>query len=166
MRVRSLEQLAAGGVALAEQGRDVRVGHVEDVVQEQDRAFGGREALQDHQECHRDLVEHLHPPDAGLVQIDRLRQAIAAALLVPGARRAELVEAEARHGREQERFVRLDVFLPLPADPRFLNDVLGAGHIAQHAIGEGEQRRAMLLEGLGSAGHASPSPETTHAPRA
>src|SRR5258708_2148442 len=89
-----------------EQRGNLRVTHVEDVVQQQDRALGGRAALEEDQECHRDLVEHLDAPDASVVQVHWLRQAIAPALLASRARRAELVQAKARDRREEERLGR------------------------------------------------------------
>src|ERR1700737_1008673 len=94
---------ATGPVRLSQQGRDLAVAHVEDVVEEKDGALGGREPLEQHQERHRDLVDHLDTPDAGLVQIDGLWQAIAPALLASRARRAELIEAQARDRRQQDR---------------------------------------------------------------
>jgi len=63
---RPAQDLATGRVALSQQGRDLAVAHVEDVVEEKDGALGGREPLEQHQERHRDLVDHLDPPDAGV----------------------------------------------------------------------------------------------------
>ena len=108
--------------------------------------------MKQHQERHRDLVDQLDTPDAALVEIDGLRQAIASALLVSGTRRSDLVEAEARHRRQQEGLRLLHVHLPsLPAHPRLLDHVLGERHVAEHSIGEREERGPVPFEDLASA---------------
>src|SRR5258708_4546376 len=142
MLPRTLEKLAASGVALAEQRGNLRVTHIEDVVQEEDRALGGGEALEEDQECHRDLVEHLEAPDAGVLQVHWLRQAIAPALLASRTRRAELVQANARDRREEARLGRINLPLPLPTHPSFLHYVLVPCHLSHPAVGQGEPRRA------------------------
>jgi len=44
----------------------------------------------------------------------------------------------------------------LPREGRFLHYVLGASHLAQHPVGQGEHRGAMRFERRGAVGHASP----------
>jgi hypothetical protein len=130
------------------------VAHVEDVVKEKDGALGGREPLEQHQERHRDLVDHLDAADPAFVQIDGLRQAIAPALLASRARRAELIEAQARDRRQQERLRRFGVTpAVLPAHPSLLHRVLRPRQIAEHPIGQRQQRWTVCFEGLGLVDH-------------
>src|SRR5262245_13764355 len=114
--------------------------HVEHIVKEKTDALQESKSLKDDDEGHRDLVDHLDATHADLVQIDRLGKSVATALLAARARRPELIEAEVRHGRQQEdlRIVDDDV-TTLPAYPRFLNDVFGADHVTHHSISEHEQ---------------------------
>ena len=151
---RALEDLPTCAVALAEEGGDLEVVHVEDVVQEEDGALGGGEPLQEHEERHRDLVERLEACETAVVEIDRLGEAVAAVLFATCARRAEVIETEARHGGEQESLGRVDLDVgAVPAEPCILDDVFGAGEIAEHAIGEREERGAVGLEDVGVGGH-------------
>ena len=71
---RALQQLAGCGFALADERRDLIVGEIEDVVEQQHGALGGCQALQDDEERHRDLLERLEAAHPSFVEIDRLGQ--------------------------------------------------------------------------------------------
>jgi hypothetical protein len=123
------------------------VAEVEHVVEQEDRALGRTEPLEHHEDGHGELFQLVQAGQSVLVQVDGLRQPIAAALLPARPGRGELVQAQARHHRHQERLRRLDVSVtPMPAQPGFLDDVLGASDVAEHAIGEPHQRRPVGLE--------------------
>ena len=148
VRARPLEELPTGRVGPTDQRRDLGVVHVERLVQQEDGSLRRCQLLQQHEEGHRDLVEVLEPADARTVEVDGLGQPIAPALLAPRPRRAQLVEAEPADRGEKKGLRRRDITLPpLPADPGFLHDVLGARQIPEHAIGEREQLPTMRFEG-------------------
>src|SRR5262249_1676071 len=88
---RALEELAAGGFTPADERRNLVVGEIEDVVQQQHGAFGRCQALQHDEERHRYLIERPQTTPASFVEIYGLRQTIASALLATVLRRVELV---------------------------------------------------------------------------
>jgi hypothetical protein len=147
VRASPTEHLAARPDGLSEHSRDLGVAHVEDLVQQEDGALRRCQPLQKQEKRHRDLVHELHRSPSSPVEVDRLRQAITAALFTPGPRRAELVQAKPRHRRQKKCLggAHLGGVL-VPAHPRLLHGVFCASDIAQHAIGEPQQRRTMRLE--------------------
>jgi hypothetical protein len=59
-----------------------------------------------------------------------------------------MVDAQAGKDRDQEGSWRVDFMegsLP-PAEKGLLHHVLGVGHASQHAVGDREEKSAMLLE--------------------
>ena len=71
----------------------------------------------------------------------------------PDTGRPQLVNAKAGTGRQQPR-PRLGDGLPfdaMPADIGLLDDILGRSNLAEHAVGETQQDRAVRLE-LGTGG--------------
>ena len=143
----ALEELSAGGLALADQRRDLVVVEIEDLAKQQDGPLGGRQPLEHDQERHRDLIEHLHAADASFVEVDGLRQTVAAALLATRSRRIELVETQPRHQGHEIRARRLDLDVPAaPAQPRLLHDVFGAPEIAKHAVRVSDEQGPMRFE--------------------
>ena len=143
----ALQQLAAGGRAACDETRDLHVRKIEHIVQEQGGALGGREPLQDHEDGHGELLDGFQARHSRFRERDRLGQAVAAALFAPRPRRVELVQAEPRHHRHQERPRRVDLDLAsVPAQPGLLHHVLGTPHVSQHAIREREHRGPVELE--------------------
>ena len=128
------------GIGLSQELGNLGVAEVEHVVEQEHPAFGRRETLQHDEKCHRNLIEHLDTSDSSIVECDRLGQSIRSALLAARPGRVELIEAQARDHLDDMRpgRVNLDRAL-LPADPRFLHGVLGATHLAQHAVSERQE---------------------------
>ena len=91
----ALEQFSASGRAPRDELGDFLVAKIENVVEQENGSLGRREPLQDYkhgqESCSRFQARH-----SALVEVDRLRQAIAAALLASSPRRVELVQAEGR----------------------------------------------------------------------
>jgi hypothetical protein len=144
---RALQELAAGGFAFADERRDLVVGEIEDVVQQQHRALGGRETLQHDEERHRHLIERLQTTQTPFVEIDGLGQTIASTLLATALRRVELVEAEPCHDGHQVGPRRIHLLTPaLPPQPRFLHHVLCPPDVAEQTIGERNEERAVRFE--------------------
>src|SRR5262249_46240050 len=78
---RPLQELSTGRLALADQRSNFVVVEIEHIAKQQDCALGGRQTLEHDHESHRDLVEHLYPSDAPILEIDRFGQAIATVFL-------------------------------------------------------------------------------------
>jgi hypothetical protein len=142
------KDLAAVLGALADDAGELVVGVVEDLAQEEGRAFDGRELLEQVQELERERVGRLGVPGR-LVLDERLGQPLARVHLAPHTGRAELVDREpGRHGREVGlRRLGLDVGRVV-AQERLLHDVLGLRDRTEHAVGDREQVRAQLLLAL------------------
>ncbi len=70
-------------------------------------------------------------------------------LLAAGARRLEVVDAEARDDGRQVRLRRVDLrplgFRPVDAEEGLLDDVLGLADAADHPVGDREQQRPQLF---------------------
>src|SRR5712691_3190979 len=144
---RALEELPARGRAARDERRDLLVAEVEHVVEQKRGALGGSEPLQHHENGHGELLPLLQTGHASFIEVDRLGQTIAAALLAPRPRRGELVQTQACHDRHQERLRRVDLDITLvPAQPRLLDHVLRAPHVSQHAVGERQHRGPVGLE--------------------
>src|SRR5579872_1003603 len=159
---RAAHELPAGGLGLVEQRRDLGVVVLEDLPQEEHGALRRSQFLEHDEERHRDAVDRLDRREPLLPQIDRLGEAIAPTLLEAGAAGVELIEAQACHHGDEERLGHLDRFgVRLPAQPRFLDDVLCASHVPEHPIGQRQQRGPMRLErrdGIGRIGWAHEDP--------
>jgi hypothetical protein len=144
---RTPQELAAGGFTLADERRDLVVGKIEDVVEQQHRPLGGCQALQHDEECHRYLIERLQAAYSSFVEVDGLGQTIASALLVTSLRRVELVQAEPGHDRHQVGPRGVRILTPtLPAQPRFLHHVLGSAEVAEHAVRQSNEEGAVRFE--------------------
>jgi hypothetical protein len=92
------------------------------------------------------------------IRDERLGQPRADVALAANARRTEVVDREPRRGRSEVRLRRLDLRTvldgALEADERLLDDVLGLGDAAEHAVRDREEQRPQLLEDLcGVHGH-------------
>jgi hypothetical protein len=131
---------------------------VEHLGQEERRALGRRQPLEQAQERQRQVVDV-----GGGRGRDRLGQPRPDVGLAAGPRRAQLIEGEPRHHRHQEaaRVAHRRAIGGQPAHPRLLEDVVGVGGAAQHAVGDAEQPRPVGLEarerivvGHGAAGSA------------
>jgi hypothetical protein len=85
-----VEKLANGGLVLADHPGDVRIIEVEDLAQQEHRAFGRRQPLEQHQEGDRDA---LRVALALLGGEERLGQPGPDVLLAPHARRLQVIEA-------------------------------------------------------------------------
>src|SRR5260221_12734379 len=66
---------------------------------------------------------------------------------MPCASGMEMVDAQAAHDSDQKRLSTSDLLIGLlPANERVLENVLGVGHAAHHAVGDGEEKAAILAE--------------------
>ncbi len=140
-------QLAAVVLALADDLRDLVVAVAEDVVEQEDGPLDRRQLLEQDEERERErvrllgVVRRIEPRT--IVGQKRLGQPLAHVHLAAGPRRAQVIDAEPRHDRRQERLRRLDLGAlgerTLLAQKSLLDDVLRLADAAQHAIGEREQ---------------------------
>jgi hypothetical protein len=144
VRARPRRQLAAGALAVIERRGHGRVVHVEDVVEQERRALERRKAFQREQERDRQV---LGQGLAGLGD-DGLRQPRADVLLAALPRGFHPIEAEPRdHARQVRARLHdrraIDV---APAQERVLDDVLGLGDGAEHAIGQPGEEASVAFE--------------------
>jgi len=93
---------------------------------------------------------------AHVVGQDRFRQPGPDIGLAPRLQFAQGVERQTRrHGRQpRARIANLGRVRAAPTQPRFLHDIFRGRHLAQHAIGDACQMRAMRFEGC-DVGHAA-----------
>ena len=140
-------QLAAGRRRPAQRAGHLLEGVAEDVVEQVGGAFERRQLLEQHQEGQRQRVRLLGC--RLLLDHHRLGQPRAGVRDAGGPGRVELVEAEAGHDGDEIGAHRFDgtVTAAQPTDGGVLDDVLGVGGTAQHAVGDAEQQRAPFLEG-------------------
>ena len=152
-------ELAGVLLARADDLRDPVVGLVEHLAQQERGALLGRQALEQDEEGERQRVGHLGLAGGIVVgaRHERLRQPLADVGLAPDPRRAEVVEREPRDHRRQVGARRLDPLAalarPVQAQEPLLHHVLRLAHAAEHPVGDGERRRAELVELL--LGHRS-----------
>jgi len=133
---------------LVNQRGDLLVIELENIAQQKHRALGGSEALEHHQERHRNLIEQLHAADTSFLEIDRLGEPIAAAFFVARFRRIELVEAQARDELDQISARRGYVYTAAaPAQPSFLHHIFSAPEIAEHAVSMRHEQGPMRFKG-------------------
>ena len=123
-------ELAHVGLALADDRRDVPVGIVKGVVQQEGCALLGAQALEQQQHRHRDRVGGLRLTRRIVAGVgdDRLGQPVADVELAPGASRAQFVDRQpGTHGRHKcarrgDRLVAVERLVD--AKQRLLGDVL------------------------------------------
>jgi hypothetical protein len=139
--------------------RDLVVVVVEHLAQQEHRALDRTERLEHHQERHRDRLGERQPVArrGRALRHQRLREPRTDVGLALHARRAQVVDRQARHDRRQPGPRRVDLLVGsvLPAQEGVLHDVLRIAHAAEHAIGDPEEQAAMLLEGLGAVHHST-----------
>ena len=143
---------------------DLLVVRAEHVPQQKRGALLGRQALQQYQQrdgqvgCElRSTVRRWrcgrHHGRERRIRRDRFGQPRPRVCRSRRAQSAKPVDREATDHRDEPRFHGLNGLLMglLPAKIRLLNDVLGLIHVAQHAISEPEETRAMLERDVGRA---------------
>ena len=152
-------ELAHVVLALADDRGDLGVAVVEDVVEQEDRALLGREALEQDQHRQRERVGGLGVAGRVVLAVgdDRLRQPFADVALAAGAGGAQLVDRQAGGDGGDEGARRLDplagVERLMHAQQRLLHHVLGFGDAAEHAVGDRERDRAQLVQQSLAIGH-------------
>ena len=159
---RPRRELAGVGLAGADDRRDLVVGVVEHLAQQERGPLLGREALEHDEEGQRQRVGELGLRGGLILACDqRLGQPLADVRLAPGAGRAQLIDAEAGDDGGDPGRRRVD---PLAAGERavqaqqgLLHHVLVLARAAQHAVRHREGARAQLLVEV-AAGHAARSP--------
>ena len=159
---RPRRELADGG-GVPVQGRgDLVEAEAEHVVQQEGRAFEGREPLQRQHQRHGEILAHLV---RALRFQNRLGQPGSDIGLALDPRRFEDVEAQARDGLGQEgaRFANGGAVRLVPADIGLLHHILGFRDGAEHAVGEADQPRPEGLEPVRGVAvrqrHGSPRPD-------
>lgn len=143
-------QLTAGGDRPAEGFGDGLEGRAEHVVQDEGDPFGRGKPLQHNQKRQPDLVVER---DA-VGRVDGRRQlGHVAGQLAPGMRGLQLVQAQpAGHDGEPAPVV-VHVHGGRPADKSLLHDVLGRADVAEHAVRQVHQVRAVGPPHLTEASH-------------
>src|SRR5690606_15587609 len=128
----------------------------EGLPQDEDRAFERRQGLHDDEHGERDGVGE-HGPFGGVgdgvAELGDVRfgQPRADVGLAARLDLAQPVDGEAGGDAHQEG-ARYTYYAPdavRPAQSRDLDDVLGVGHAAQHAVGDAWEDVAVLFEGVG-----------------
>jgi hypothetical protein len=145
---RSGQDLAAVRAALLDDRRHLVVRVAEQLVQHVDGALDRAEPLEQHQERERERLVGLGAlgrPGHRLGH-ERLGQPRPDVGLAPHARRAQVVDRQARHDRRQERLRRLDlVTAPQQPQVRLLDEILCLADATDHPVGEREQQRAQVV---------------------
>ena len=157
MGARAVHQLTAGGLAAAQRLGHFGVVGIEDLAQQKGCALLGRQLLQHEQQRRGDimgLLQQLLGRGSGLGPgLDqRLGQPETRIVLALHAQAPQPVYGQPR-GRGHQPGLGLGnrgALAVLPAQPDILHQILGLGALAQHAIGQPEQARAMALEILQS----------------
>ena len=145
------EDLPAVGLALVDDLGDVLVGVVEHLAKQEHGSLDRGEALEQHEEGHREGVGQLSHLLGAFVQVghDRLGQPGADIGLPANPGRAHVVDSQPGGGRRQIGLGRFDHHPALPGalqpEERFLDQILGLGHAPGHPVGDREHERA---EGL------------------
>ena len=150
--------LAAVLLGLADDPRDLVEAVVEHLAQQEDRAFDRREALQEHQEPHRERVGGLGVEGDVVLLLgqDRLGEPRADVALAPHARGPQVVDAQPRGDGRQVGLGRVHLGaaarLLVEAQERLLDDVLGLGRAPEHPVRDREHQRLELLVDVVHAG--------------
>ncbi len=150
MLLGTAENLAAIGFTLAEDGGDLGVFVNKDLAKQKDGALDRREALQHHEKRHRKRfvdAHHLERIASGTCD-DGFGQPLADVFLAPGAGGLQMVDGQAADDGDQEctRRANLCVVSLLPTDEGLLQHVFRIGYAAQHAVCNGEEQAAILVE--------------------
>ena|GEM_PF-2532409 len=145
------QYLPAVRLGLAGGRRDLLVAVAEDLVQQENRTFGGGKALQHDQEGHGQRVRHFYLPGrVVLVHDERLGQPGAHVGLAADPRRSLVRDRQPGGDLGQERLRRLDhrAIAQGAGEPkeRLLDDVLGVTDAARHPVGDREHQRAAVGE--------------------
>lgn len=142
VRARAASWRQAAGVAIDSLG-DFLEGDAEDVVQEERRAFEGRQTFEREHEREGDAIEVFFRRFD-----DRLREPRPDIGFAAMARGLELIQAQARHDAAQERLRFADGFAVSgePPEEGLLNDVLGVRDRPEHAIRNADQPRTQRSE--------------------
>ncbi len=151
-------QFPTGCGVSAQRRTDLGEREPEQVVQDERRALGRGQRLQDDQHRPRDGVGQADRVGRIGCRLHRLRQPGADIALTPAPRRAQHVQSEAggRGDQPSGEVVDLVEVAALQADPGFLDHVLGLGHAAEQPVGHADQAWPQGVE-LGCDGHVSPT---------
>lgn len=136
-------QLAARDLGPVDDGGDLVVGIVEDVMEEEHGTFHRLELLEQDQEGQGQGVGQFGTViRRGSLRLHRLGQPRSLVRLATDPRRAQLVDAEAGHDRRQIRRRCRHLALTASGPPHvdLLDHVFGLGGAPEHAVGHGEQR--------------------------
>ena len=151
---RAREQLPAVRLALSDDLRDLRVPVLEDLAKEEHRPLHRLQALEEHEERHRQRVGHLRLLGHVLLRSghEGLGEPGADIGFPPRLHPAEAVDREARHRGRQIALRRVDLRALLggaaPPEERVLHHVLGLRDAPEHPVGDREQQWPQLDEGL------------------
>ena len=145
---RAVDDLPACRFAPLDHRRDLAVADVEDVVQQESGALLGRKPFEQREEGHRKIIGQVEVAIRRRRRDDRLRQPLTDVGLALGLEPPQPIDRQPARCRDEPRFRILDlvVLRLVPADVRVLDDILGIGARAEHAIGEAEQAAAQRLE--------------------
>ena len=154
MAAGAVHELAAGGLAAAQGLGHLGIVGIEDLAQQEGRTFVGGELLQHEHQGRGHVVgtlQQVFGRGGGLLGpgLDQgLGQPEALVVLALGAQAAQPVYGQARGHGDQPGLGLLyaGALGAMPAQPGFLDQVFGIGALAQHAVGQAEQARAVALE--------------------
>ena len=143
---RAREDLPRVRLALADAPRDLVEVELEHLAQQEDRALGRRQLLQQHEECRRQGRRQL---GGFLIRFcQRFGQPWTWILHASPLGAAQMVDAQPRDdGREiRARGADVGVLVLTRPEPRVLHDILGFAGAAEHPVRNREQQRSMRLE--------------------
>ena len=155
---RSHGDLTAVLLGLADDLRDLVEAVLEHLAQQEDRALDRGEALEEHQEAHREGVGGLGVANDIVLLLgqERLGEPGADVALPSHASRTQVVDAQSRGHRRQVGLGGVHLGsrarLLVEAQERLLDDVLGVGRAAEHPVRDREDQRPELFVYLVHAG--------------